>query len=232
MTFETPEKALKNNKQSVAKLALDNNIPSPVVVDTKMTGVMELFQNLTPLGLNPRFGLNYKFVHDTSPDNENNWHKVIIFIKNTKGYKDLIKIHNISNIECGGRITPKILQKYWTENLKMAIPFYDSYLFRNSFYDVSCLPEFEGVPHVFFYEQNGLPFDDLIESRIQGTKVLTKSIFYEKESDFVTWQTYRCCLNFSNKGKNRTLENPMFDHCHSDKFSFESYLNYVKNNKA
>ena len=228
MTFETPEKAKKNNKQSIAKICLDNNILEPIVVDTKMTGVMELFQNLTPLGLNPRFGLNYKFIHDTSEENANNWHRIIIFIKNTQGYKDLIRVHNLANIENGGNVTPKILESHWTENLKLAIPFYDSYLFRNTMYDVSCLPEFSNVPHSFFYEENSLPFDDLIASRIKGEKILVKSVFYENDNDFVTWLTYRCALNYSNKGKNRTLESPMFDHCHSDQFSFESYLNYVK----
>jgi len=227
MTFEAPEKAVKKSKQSIAKICLDNNITEPVVVDTKMTGVMELFENLPPLGLNPRFGLNYKFVHEDTEENSNNWHQIIVFIKNTKGYKDLIKIHNSANLEYSGRITPAVLNKYWTENLKLAIPFYDSYLFRNTLYDVACLPEFENIPHTFFIEENGLPFDDLVNSKIKGNKMLVKSIFYEKEKDFVTWLTYRCALNFSNKGKNRTLEDPMFDHCHSNKFSFESYLKYI-----
>ena len=96
-------------------------------------------------------------------------------------------------------------------------------------YETRCLPEFGDIQHSFFYEKNGLPFDDLIASRITGEKLLTKSIYYESNSDFIKWQTYRCALNFSNKGKNRTLENPMFDHCHSKQFSFESYLDYVNN---
>ena len=91
MTFQSPSDALKNNKQSIAKICIDNNI-TPVVVDTKMTGIMELFQNFNKLDLSPIFGLNYKFVHEDCPDNDINWHKVIVFIKNTQGYKDLIKI--------------------------------------------------------------------------------------------------------------------------------------------
>ncbi len=224
MTFETPEKSAKLHKQSIAKCCIENNISSPIVVDTKMTGIMELFQNFQPLGLEPIFGLNYKFVHENTEDNKNNWHRIIIFIKNTKGYKDLIKIHNRANIENDSNITPELLKKYWTENLKLAIPFYDSYLFRNTMYDTSCLPEFGGIDHSYFCEQNDLPFDNLIASKITGKKILTKSIFYEKREDFVKWLTYRCALNFSNKGKNRTLESPMFDHCHSKEFCFESFL--------
>jgi hypothetical protein len=220
LTFEKPEKALKNHKQSIATIC-------PVVVDTKMTGVAELFQNLVPLGLSPRFGLNYRFVHENNPDNANNWHRVVVFVKNTQGYKDLIKIHNVSNIDFGGFITAEVMEKHWTENLKLAIPFYDSYLFRNTMYETFCLPEFGNVEHTFFHEDNGLPFDDLVASKIPDNKTLVKSIFYEKNADFKTWLTYRCCLNFSNKGKNRSLENPMFDHCHSKEFSFESYLNHV-----
>lgn len=229
MTFETPEKAKKLHKQSIAQICLDNEIEKPIVVDTKMTGIMELFQNFSPLGLKPIFGLNYKFVHENSDENQYNWHRVIVFIKNTKGYKDLIKIHNKANIEEGGKITPDILKNHWTDNLKLAVPFYDSYLFKNTMYETSCSPEFNNIEHSYFYEENALPFDDLIASRIAGEKVLVKSIFYEKRSDFIKWQTYRCSLNFSNKGKNRTLESPMFDHCHSKEFSFESYLDHVKN---
>jgi hypothetical protein len=37
LTFQTVEKAKKNNKQSVFKLCKEGGITSPVVVDTKMT---------------------------------------------------------------------------------------------------------------------------------------------------------------------------------------------------
>lgn len=223
-TFDTPEKAAKNNKQSISKLCVENNIVNPVVVDYKMTGVMELFQNFNPIGLNPRFGLNCKFSHDLE-NAKTNWHRIIIFIKNTKGYKDLILIHNLANIKNGGFVSPEIISKYWTENLKIAIPFYDSFLFRNTMFEgVSCLPEFGELNPSYFVEDNELPFDDLISSKITKNKVSVKTVLYEKNEDFVKWLTYRCALNFSNKGKNRTLESPMFDHCHSKQFSFESYL--------
>jgi hypothetical protein len=185
---------------------------------------MELLESAEKEGVTPVFGLNYKFLHSGSED-EKNWHKIIIFIKNNRGYKDLIKIHNAANLKNSGSISSDIFKEFWTDNLKLAIPFYDSFIFRNTMYDgLTCLPEFGDVKPTYFTEDNGLPFDDLIESKINGEKIKVKSIFYEKEEDFIKWQTYRCSLNFSNKGKNRTLGNPMFDHCHSNKFSFESYI--------
>lgn len=223
LTFDTVKDAEKYNKQSVLKISKENNIERPVVVDTKFTGVFELFQNAEQEGLSPIFGLNYKFVHDLLC--KDSWHRIIIFIKNVKGYYDLIKIHNKANIENESYISPKILKEGWTENLSLAIPFYDSFLFRNSLYDTQCSPEFSDIPFTCFLESNSLPFDLLIADKVSKFEnIRTKTVFYEKERDFKTWLTYRCALNFSIKGKQRSLENPSFEHCHSNKFSFESYL--------
>ena len=229
--YDPPDKAAKNHKQSIAALCLKHDIKQPIVVDSKMTGVMELYQNFPPLGLNPIFGWQCRFIHDLNAENSD-WHKVIVFIRNNQGYRDLIKLHNRTNIDNGGFVTPEDLKKYWTENLKLAIPFYDSYLFKNILYGTACSHEFGDIPHVFFYEKNGLPFDTLVASQITGDKILVKSVYYENEDDFKTWLVYRCCLNYSNKGKIRNLESPMFDHCHSHEFSFESYLKYNQQEKT
>ena len=226
LTFLEPEKAKAKNKQSIFSICKENDISSPVVVEDYMTGFMELFQTAAKLNIRPRFGLTFRFNNSSDEESAANHHKVIVFIKNTTGYKDLIKLHNQVHINQAGVLYPDNLLTLWTENLSLFIPHYDGYHHRNAFYDVNCIPDFGGTPVTFFRQKNNLPFDELIASRIPaGADVIDcKSIFYERRADFKYWQTYRCALNFSHKGRNRSIESPMFDHCHSDDFCFESYL--------
>ena len=224
LTLETPDKVKEGQKQSVFSLCKEAGIERPFVVENKFTGAAELFKNGKKCDIHPRFGLRYPFVHENIDDNKDNWHKIVIFIKSTAGYKDLIRLHNRANLDEKGVITPAILEKYWTENLKLVIPFYDSYIFNNVIYGKSCQPEFGGIPHDFFVENNCLPFDSLVESYITGNKIKAKTILYKNRADFDVWQTFRCALNLNVKGKKRTLEAPQFEHCHSKEFCLESYL--------
>jgi len=173
--------------------------------------------------------LRYDFVHENTEDNAGNRHKIIVFVKNTQGHKDLIRLHNRANIEEKGVFTPRLLKEHWTENLKLAIPFYDSYLFNNTLYQKSCIPEFGEIPLTFFREDNMLPFDSLVASTLPAhAKIVdVKTVLYTRRESFETWLTYRCALNLNVKGKKRTLEAPNFDHCHSKEFSVESYLEKV-----
>jgi hypothetical protein len=192
-----------------------------------MTGFMEMYKNFQKNNLHPRFGLTRIFKNSIEEAGDNDWSKIVIFCKNTDGYKDLIKLHNYSNINNKGCVTPEILKLLWTKNLELVIPFYDSYIHRNVIYGSSCMPEFGGIDHTFFIEKNDLPFDDLIQSKIKDNRVLVKSIFYKEKKDFPAWLTYRCALNLNIKGKKRSLQNPMFEHCHSKEFSFESFKEYA-----
>lgn len=230
LTFDTPEDAKKYNNDSIIDICIENKIEKPFVVESKITGFMEMNKNFQKSDLKPRFGLTRFFITDLSEDNKANWHKITVFCKNTQGYKDLIRLHNYANLNHRGYILPEVLKKFWTENLKLVIPFYDSYIHRNIMYGTTCMPEFSGIPHNFFFERNELPFDDLIEARLPAQdKVLVKSIFYKNKEDFATWQTYRCALNLNVKGRKRTLDAPNFEHCHSKEFCFESFKEYANN---
>ena len=227
LTFLEPEKAEKETKQSLFTLCKKHEIKNPVVVEDYMTGFMELFQNAKKLDIFPRFGLTFKFNNSTDEACADNWHKVIVFLKNTDGYKDLVKFHNQVHIHQAGIIYPENLKTLWTKNMILFIPHYDAWHSRNAMYDVNCIPDFAGLDTHYFRQSNNLPFDNLISSRIPADAASItdcKSIFYEKREDFKYWQTYICALNFNHKGKNRSIESPAFSHCHSDDFCFESYL--------
>ena len=114
------------------------------------------------------------------------------------------------------------------ENLKFAIPFYDSFLHKNLTTFSNCMPE---LPNQlwFFIEDNGLPFDKIIERKIknyiknnpaQSAKV--KSIYYENKEDIEAFQTYKCICN-RQPGRQASLSNPRLDHFGSDRFCIEAW---------
>jgi len=223
LTFDTSEDAAKYNKDSIIDICLDNDIKNPFVIESKMTGFLEMYENFTEAKLNPRFGLTRIFLNEVSEENKPNWSKILIFCKNTEGYKDLIKLHNFSNIHNESYVDTNVLKNLWTRNLELVVPFYDSYIFRNVINGTNCLPEFNDIEHTFFWEDNALPFDDLVSSKIGNNKVKTKSIYYKNREDFKVWQTYKCSLNLNYKGRKRSLDSPNFEHCHSKEFCFESW---------
>lgn len=227
LTFDTPEDAEKYNMKSILSLCLERGEKRPLVVEKTMTGFMELFQNAEKVDIFPRFGLKYQFSHNLQHGGDkNDWgsrHKIILFLKNLNGYKNLVKIHNVANTTNDKVISPCNLRANWSDDLQLVIPFYDSYIYNNSLYpNRGCLPEFGDIKPLFFVEDNNLPFDSLIGELLPEDSIKVKSIYYEKREDFPIWMTYKCSLNYNVKGKTRSLEEPNFDHCHSKEFCLES----------
>jgi len=230
LTFDSPDKAKKNHKQSIVAICKEAEIAQPFIVDDKMTGFMEMYENCRDEGLSPRFGLRYPF-NNGGEDEDNQ--KIIIFCKNTEGYRRLIRIHNNSNKHNGGVISPEIFDEYWSDDdLMLVIPFYDSYIFNNLLQPKTCYPpSVKAQPALFFVEDNSLPFDMVLANHLRGMgeTLLVKSIYYKNKKDFNTWLTYRCALNLAVAGKRRSLEEPNFDHCSSNEFCWESYVERQKN---
>ena len=164
---------------------------------------------------------------EKSEDSRNKSCKYIIFIKNTEGYKKLIKIYSIAakrGFYYEPRMDFKTLKDYWTNSgLLLAVPFYDSFIYKNSLTYSVCIPEMDFTDPVFFIEKNGLPFDGILEEKVKKycrkkyKTVETKSIYYELKNDFKSYLTFRCINNRS------TLNRPQLDHMCSSEFCLESW---------
>jgi len=98
------------------------------------------------------------------------------------------------------------------------------------------MPNFNFTEPTLFIEDNGLPFDSLVQDEIKTVmqknntfkSEKVKSIYYNKKSDFSAFQTYKLICNRSNwSGKSTSLECPNLDHCGSKNFCVESYLEQV-----
>ena len=104
---------------------------------------------------------------DPKKEDQNSRHKIIIFSKNNSGCKLLNQIYSEAFTDLHKSTDAAHLKKLWDDkHLKLAIPFYDSFIFNNTMRFGNCVPDLSFTAPTFFIEKNGLPFDSLIESRV------------------------------------------------------------------
>ena len=223
----------KENPNNIFFIAKKHNLKNITLVEDSMTGFLESFHNSQKLGFHLIFGLRLNICQDNKIESTQDPSKIIIFSKNAEGCKDLSNLYSKYNCEFSQCLDLESLSKLWTSNLYLCIPFYDSFLYYNYFYFNSLILDFKKYKPIFFIEKNNLPFDSLLESVVLNfckknelDYLLTKSIFYNSRNDFKAYQTYKCICGRSFSSFNATIENPRLDHCASDDFSFESYLEH------
>ena len=84
---------------------------------------------------------------------------------------------------------------------------------------------------LFFLENNSLPFDHLLRGEVEEYCALhnydteeAKTIYYKNKKDFVAYQTFKIICNRSFSGRKADLTRPNLDHCGSQDFCMESFL--------
>ncbi len=239
LTLKAPSKVTKGGPDSIVQLCVDNNIKDLYLVENNFSGFIEAYKNTEEAGLNLRFGLRLTITDDMAiktPESFGSDHKVIIFIRNFAGYEDLVKISSIAS--CDGLAYSKfqeeqipridfktLIMHFNSDNLFLAVPFYDSFLHRNLLYSATISPIFNFCNPIFFLESNDLPFDSLIGDAVRrytstedNIEILpTKTIYYVKKDDFKAYCTFRCI-------NNRTvLSKPELNDLASDLFCLESW---------
>ena len=214
---------------SIFDILKENKVKDLFLLEDSMSGFLQAYLNSKNAKVKLHYGLRISLcndMEDKSTDSLKKTCKFVIFIKNTEGYHDLIKIYSHAAKEgfyYYPRLDYKVLKKLWTPNLILSVPFYDSFIFNNCLYDSLCIPEIDFTDPIFFLEDNDLPFDNLISEKVKvyaegKFKTLkTQSIFYKNREDFKAYLTFRCINNRS------TLNKPGLDHMCSDEFCFESW---------
>jgi DNA polymerase III subunit alpha len=227
----------ENHPDSIFEIAKENNLKEIFLVEDNMSGFLEAYLNSQEHDIKLNFGLRLTVCSDSSEKNEegrSSESKIILFIKNKKGYEDIIKAFTYASTDgfyYYPRTDYKALKEIGFKNLSMVVPFYDSFLYENNFRNKACVPNFislykneTGACPIFCIEDNDLPFDrnltKLVEkySTSNGCETIkTKSIYYKNKSDYFSYLTFRCIHNRS------TLDKPNFGHMCSNEFSFESW---------
>ena len=231
LTLEKKDSLLPDGPDSVIDICLENGIKEFYLVEDNMGSFLQAYDSTKDEDLSFRYGVRLNVCSDNQARGEEalkSTSKYVIFAKNESGYKKLIKIY--SNAATKGfyhepRTDFKFLREVWDDNdLALAVPFYDSFLFKNALEQGECMPEFDFTSPTFLLESNGLPFDivqrRLVEDFCRTTGYESqeaKSIYYKNKDDFMAYLTMRCI------DKRSTWSKPNIDNLSSDEFSFESW---------
>jgi DNA polymerase III alpha subunit len=233
LTPNPAEKEIRENQQvSIPTIAQVHNLETTLVIDEDFTAFQDLYKNLNAIKKQFYFGVSLIVCNDMSDKSQESLlteHKVNILMKNSEGYNDLIQLFNKASIE-GFYYRPRIdsenLKKYWTDNLKLCVPFFDSFLYNNSLVQGSnVVPDFGKIKPIFFVENHALPFNEQMKVRVEE---------YCRKGKFEIQKTHSCYY-YSQKHaehlmvlkcirKRSHMEKPNLDAFSTRDFSFESFL--------
>lgn len=231
LTLAKAGSSSEDEPDSVFDIAKSLNLSKITLVEDSISGFLEAYKSSEDAKMSLQFGLRLTVcdsIANKTAESREREHKVVIFAKNSEGYVSLIKI---SSVACSDgfyyypRIDVQTLKSVWdNKNLLMAIPFYDSFIYKNNLTYSICVPEFSFCEPVFFTEDNDLPFDDVIKKRVLehanscGPVIQAQSIYYKHKKDFLSYLTFRCI------SERTTLNKPELPHCSSEEFCSESFL--------
>lgn len=231
LTLEDEEDESLTYPNSIINIVKENKIKNLYLVEDNMTSFLQAYTNAKKNNINLRYGLRITVtenMEDKSDESRLKNSKFIIFFKNNEGYKKLIKIFSMAaknGFYYEPRIDYKNLKNLWEEKeLLMCVPFYDSFIFNNVLKNALCAPQLDFCSPIFFIENNNIPFDSLIKSKVinycqnnNNSIINTQSIYYKLKSDFKAYLTFRCI------NSRTTLNKPEIEHMTSNQFCFESW---------
>jgi DNA polymerase-3 subunit alpha len=217
---------------SIIQIAKQNKLKEIFLVEDNMSSFLEAYTNCKNNNIKLNYGLRIlvtESMNDKTDESRAKNSKIILFFKNKKGYESLTKLFSTAakdGFYYEPRLDYSILKQNWSDDLILAIPFYDSFIFNNTLKNSICVPQFDFTKPVIFIENNDLPFDLIIKDKMlsfaKENKLEifnTKSIYYNSRKDFRTYLTFRCINNRS------VLNKPEIEHMSSNEFCFESWKN-------
>jgi DNA polymerase III alpha subunit len=230
LTLDDPKKVTEGGSDSVFKIAKDNGLKQVILVEDSLIGFFEAYKRSKEMGIQLIFGLRLSMRNSALPEDEGSQHKVIIFAKDDIGCKLLNKIYSKAFCTNSGFLSYSDLKELWNEaSLKLAIPFYDSFIYINNLSFGNAVPDLSFTKATLFYEDNALALDYILQEKVKEfstnndlSMVKVRSIYYNKKSDVKAFMAYKIICNRS-FGKDRSLEKPELPHFCSDKFSFEAW---------
>lgn len=213
-----------DGESSVQNIAKKSGLNKVFLVEDNMSSFLKAKKACSKEGLTLCFGVRL-----TITEKGNGAHKVVVFATNDAGYHALSKIFSRAAMKDSNNNAPPLseeeLEEDWCEGLVLCVPFYDSFVFNNSFSSECCIPRFRFANLTFFIEDNDLFMDSFLRGRVRAAAknykdsqiVKAKTIYYENREDFLAWQTYKCIQSRS------SLRMPNLEYCGSQEFSMESW---------
>ncbi len=219
---------------SLCDLAQENKLTQLHLVEDRMGNFMAAEKNLRAVGCSLVFGLKLTVCADMADKSEESFRtesKVIIFMagEGDADYAALCNIHTAAaqdGFYYVPRIDWKTLKAMWHPQLLLALPFYSSFLAKNTLTFASIVPELPaGVTPILLRETGQcLPFDGLLHEAVDRYVATTgaavqrvKSIYYPDRARARQFLVWRCILNRT------TWDKPNQDGMCSREFCWEAY---------
>lgn len=237
LSLEEPEDITINKPISIFSIAKKYNLDNIFISDSSFSGFIQAYKNSIKNNIQIKFGIKLCICDDLNKKDEESFRtesNVILWLNNSKAYKTAIKIYSKAATD-GFYYIPRLdwvtLNSMIDDNIKVTIPFYDSFLHNNSLKGYNVVPSFNNFNPIFHIENNNLPFNYIINKKIQSfllensfSTIGTKSIYYFRNSDFINYLTFRCIQNRT------TLNKPNLNHFSSNEFSFENWCQLSNKN--
>lgn len=231
LTVDEAKEIDNDNPISIVSIAKTHQISQPVFVcEDRLLSFFKCYKYFKEINIDFIYGLRLTIVNDINNKTKESLSeesKIVLLLSNVNGYSNFLKIYTKSACDgkyYGPRCSWGLLKEFWCDSLTLCLPFYDSFIHTNLLANSSIVPQFPARP-VFFIEEHGLPFDNLIKEATESYALSngyetqkTHSIYYYKSSDIVPYQVFRTMHEGS------TMAMPGLDHFATDTFSFEEYL--------
>jgi DNA polymerase III alpha subunit len=226
LTLSEPKKSLyPDGPESIFKILEENGMKSLTLVDTTPFGFFEAYSYCHENKIKFVYGLYFEI----SQANSKKTHRVILFMKGPNSYAPLMALYSLSSKSNGVLSEEQLRQGFDKNHFAMAIPFYDSFLFKNALNAQKFTFDPSHFEPIFFLENNSLPFDEVMAEIVtkfcadKYESLQTKTILYKNRDDVKNLIVYRI-LTSRDFGKAKTFSRPNLDWFGSDDFSFQSYL--------
>jgi DNA polymerase III alpha subunit len=212
---------LKNS--DILDFQKDQNLKKVVAVEDSFYGFRELNAKLLERKVDLVFGIRLPVVQNSTDELSS---KLIFFAKNNDGVRQIKKLYTKTYCSDSGFLILKDLKKEEFCETKVAVPFYDSFVYQNIFHFGMVDVDLKRFDHFFFEEKNDHPFDEMISSQLKkhtDSPVLAKSIYYKNREDIDAFQFYKAGTSRSGT-KPPNYGRPELEHFCSPEFCWESYL--------
>jgi hypothetical protein len=212
---------LKNS--DILDFQKDQNLKKVVAVEDSFYGFRELNAKLLERKVDLVFGIRLPVVQNSTDELSS---KLVFFAKNNDGVRQIKKLYTKTHCSDSGFLILKDLKKEEFSETKVAVPFYDSFVYQNIFNFGMCDIDLKRFDHFFFEEKNDHPFDEMISAQLKShtsSTVLAKSIYYKNREDIDAFQFYKAVTSRSGI-KPPNYGRPELEHFCSPEFCWESYL--------
>lgn len=210
----------------VLDIATYNDIEKTVFVEDSFYGFRDVNAKFKEKNKSFVYGVKLSVVQDEGDSSYLTPSKLIFFAKNNKGFKNIRDLYTDCHTNDGILSLSKYKNSFF-KDIRIGVPFYDSFIFNNIFnfglYDLNL----DGLDHFYFEEDNKHPFDFQIKKALKSVGaniVKSKSIYYRNKEDFHAFQMYKSTCN-RRQGRPPTFSNPNLNDFCSEEFCWESYLN-------